>query len=349
MHPSLQTFDSFFEGETNRVARLAAMEVARNPGVRYNPLFIFGGTGTGKSHLLNAIAEEIVGADPSIRLYCDNYSAFVSGSDEYVETGERQLFLSRLSFHDVILIDDLVVDEDWVRFQHEMIDWIDRFIKEKKQLVFTSNRPLLQMTPIDRRFLARVQRGLVVYLRGGGKTVRREIILRAFEEKGVRPEEEAIEHLVDLPVADVRELTGIINRLLLSLEAEDARLTSSWCAARLRRMADRGEIRRLEIPAAVSPPVRAEATREDISSVPDTPVIEVPDMDEELELPEGTDEKPAVEESESEEASVVGVTDKRETVGGIDGVEVDAADLIDETERLILEWDREEDRLLDDL
>lgn len=119
------------------------MEVARNPGVRYNPLYIFGGTGSGKSHLLNAIAEEIVGADPSIQIYCDSYSAFANGSDEYVETGERHLFLRQLSFHDVILLDDLVADEEWVRFQHEMIDWIDRFIKEKKQLVLTSNLPLL--------------------------------------------------------------------------------------------------------------------------------------------------------------------------------------------------------------
>ncbi len=392
---SRQTLGNFIVGRENRAAHLAALEAGRNPGRRYNPLFIYGAAGHGKSHLLNAIAGEITDNDRSLSVYVDSYSAFSTFMKDSVGAGKGPSLDEYLSSVDALLLDDLASDDMWLRFQKGMLHWLDRFIRSDKQVVFTADRPLLRLIPLDGRFLSMIQRGLTVPLGVPGRRVREGIISLLVEREGLEIDDDSLSCLGGLPVSNVRELEGILNRIVLTRRAEGVELTRSWLERMLREMTDRGEIRRLDIswpeetpslevepsePVTARPGERVAVETEELSveTVADSAIEEEIEKElgsealEELNM-ESLDEmealeeleKEALEELEREALRDLGMSAEEATAvdaakagsgpegdggrGEVSEVEDKESEGPDESEGLIMEWDREEDRLLNEL
>jgi len=391
---SRPTLDNFIVGGKSRAAHLAALEAGKNPGKRYNPLFIYGGTGYGKSHLLNAIAGEISDNDPSARVYISTYNDFSALLKDPSGTGNNPSVGDLLSSMDVLLLDDLQNDDMWQTFQEKMITWFDRFIQEEKQIILTSDRPLFQLLPLEGRFLSRIQRGLVVPLGEPDRSVKEGVVSLLMEREGLEIESNSLSCLGGLPVSHVRELEGILNRIVVSLKAEGKELTRPWLKKMLTGMMDSGEIRKLKLPETEEivpgekirkePLVvyREEGPVLEEEELPGTVVadsIVEKEIERELEaetldkLEEGTPgeseenilEEDSVDELEREilgelemdveeqEDPDTGEDDSGQKGDGSKGktsaIEGEEMIGLDESEGLILDWDREEDRLLNEL
>jgi hypothetical protein len=372
---SRPTLDNFIVGEESRAAHLAAFETGKNPGKRYNPLFIYGGNGYGKSHLLNAIAGEISDNDPSTRVYIGTYNAFSALLKDSTVTGDNTSVNDLLSSIDVFLLDDLQNDDMWLSFQKELIVWFDRFIQEEKQVILTSDRPLLQLLPLEGRFLSQVQHGLIIPLGEPDRSVKEGVVSLLMEREGLEIDVDSLSCLGGLPVSHVRELEGILNRIVVSLKAEGNELTRSWLEKMLNGMMDRGEIRKLELPRPAEVVPRETERKEPVVVYrEEDPVLELEELpgtvvadsivEKEIEKELEKDTSGELEEEELEELEEDTIEElEREVIGeleedsGLEGdgkekvsvIEADELIGLDESEGLIMDWDREEDRLLNEL
>lgn len=348
---SRQTFDDFVVGDRNRSAYMAAIEVAKNPGIRYNPLFLYGGTGTGKSHLLSAIAREVAHNDPSMRIHYMSYQALSAKLHESLETGTRGQIHQILSKVDVFLLDDVRSDDSWLAVQQELIDWIDRFIQEERQIVFASDKSPLALDPYEEKFLSRIQRGLVVSLEQVDRAVKRKLIARWLEAEGIDFADETLDLLAELPVVDIRELAGIVNRLLVSLSANRATWTGEWVTTTLRQLIGTGEIRKFRVTPTVRPAEKTVREEWFKTAGPEEPelneILSIAEMDVQL-------KKEPLEDEDSDTGVDRGVV-SAQTIGEEEieakaGAKKDQKLLeIGEAEGFFMEWDREIDRLLDEL
>jgi chromosomal replication initiator protein len=372
------TFDTFIVGEPSRAAFLAAREAGRRPGTRYNPLFLYGGTGTGKSHLLQAIAEEITARDPSVQIYRESYPVFAARLREAVEGGREASLREHFSFYDAFLLDDLDNDDAWLAVQREIAGWIDRCVREERQVVLTASRPLSVLVPLDDRFLSRIRQGLVVPLGGLDRRVREEVVSMILEGDGIDVPDDVRGLLGDLPVTDMREMVGIVNRLAISLKAEGVEPERPWVIRTLQRLVRDGEIRRFRVKGPDSPLFAGDVTRVEVTLDGEGRIVETgkavgPDG---VGRGEGVTHGPetatvGAEEPAREGAGVGDVpgpagaspgtpdaagaapvgpeTGETEGAGGVDLPEEGASIEFDESDGFILEWDREEDRLLNEL
>ncbi len=350
---SQPTFENFIVGKGNKAAYLAALEVGKSPGKRYNPLFIYGGTGTGKSHLLKAIAEEIVRNDPSTSIYMETYRKYSELLDNVLETDDINRFREEISHADLFLLDDVRSDKMWTSVQQELLDCMDISMREENQIVFTSSEPLLKLTPLNEKFLSRFQRGLVVPIVGGDPKIKEAIVSLMIEEEGIEIEADALDLLRELPITDVREFIGIVNRLFIDLKLGDERLTKTWLIKSLQMLMKRCDVRRFNITTEEQPQSRefmvSERKKKDLFAEAETSV--------EFHFADHFLEKLDREEVVKEEGQVEGPP--RVEVGQFTGEE--SEDLegetkenqesleVDESEGFIMEWDHELDRLLNEL
>jgi len=354
---SRQTFDNFIVGATNQAAYLAAVEAGKNPGLRYNPLFIYGGTGAGKSHLLRAIAGKLEEGGAPVEICVESYLAF---SRRLLESnGESQVdrWRAHATRFDAILLDDCRSDAAWIPFQNEMVDLIDRFVQEGKPLVLTSIHSPYDLQPVEERFLSRLRRGLIVSIGRPDRAMKRTMISHLIGRSAAEISDEALDYLADIPVADARELQGIVNRILIASEAEKASLSRPWLVKTLRGLIRSGEVRMERIVPVEEPlfeafipeeerfrPVKvSEAAPEATAAAPEAvSAAPVGGIGGPLPVSDGE----GLTEEDFEVVSVTG-----EETGG-EELESEARSLrpdIGESEGLILDWDREIDRLLNDL
>ena len=298
---------------------------------------------------------------------------------------------------DVFLLDDLQTDDMWLPFQEKMIAWFDTFIQEEKQIVLTSDRPLLQLLPIEGRFLSRVQHGLIVPLGEPDRSVKEGVVSLMMEREGLEIDADALSCLSGLPVSHVRELEGILNRIVISLKAEGNELTRSWLEKMLLEMMSSGEIRKLELPRPEEIKPRETERKEPLVVYREEgPLLEQEELSgtvaadsivereiereleaenlEELEEDASGEsdedllknlEENSVEELEREvlgelevESEEQADSDTEEDDYGLEGdgskektsaIEGEEMIGLEDSEGMILDWDREEDRLLNEL
>jgi chromosomal replication initiator protein len=340
-----QSFDNFITGRDNKIASLAAKEVARYPGRRYNPLFIFGGPGTGKTHLLYAIAGEMDRRDPSLLVSMVNYHA-ITGCPGGVDGEDRRGMIRETWISsDALLVDDLCADGQWMDFQLEMLEVVDELIRGEKQVVFASSIPPGELVPSVERFISRIRSGLTVRIGASDQEIKERMALRLVEGAGVKAVGSDLIPLIDLPVEDIREFMGIVKMVLLYLEADGSRLTRTWLVQTLRRMVRMREIRKFIISPAEEASHEGVKGREgrvvnvDEGMPAGVPVGEHPagEVGGSSEAPEGMQTRPAIKDMEVEEGTSPEVAQ---------ATDIQARD---ESEGFIMEWDREEDRMLNEL
>ena len=209
------TFESFVVGAGSRMAYSAAMNVAERPGARYSPLFIFGATGLGKTHLLHAVGHEILTRHPQQRVALLSAEQWVN---EFIETAHDKRFEAfRKRFRDdvdVLLIDDIQFLAGKTQSQDEFFHTFNALYEAHKQIVVTSDRYPHEIAGLEDRLKTRLQWGLVTDVRPPDAETRRQILTRKAIDLGCALPTEVLDFVASSITTSVRALEGALTRLV---------------------------------------------------------------------------------------------------------------------------------------
>ena len=208
------TFDRFIVGSSNEFAHAAALSVATNPGRSYNPLFIHGESGLGKTHLLYAIAHTIHRDHPDYRIVYIRGDAFTNELIKAIREGKNQEFREKYRSTDVFLMDDVQFIAGRDSTQEEMFHTFNTLYEEKKQIVFTADRPPKEMARLEDRLKTRFEWGLLADIQSPDYETRMAIIKNKAIRLGIELPEEALKYIAENITANVRQIEGTVNKIL---------------------------------------------------------------------------------------------------------------------------------------
>ena len=207
-------FDNFIVGSANRLAVAAARAVAESPGAVYNPLFIYSGSGLGKTHLMGAIGNHAVGRGENLDIEYVSLEDFVEQLSAAIASGEGERFKQRYQRVDVLLIDDMQFLTGRRETQTELLRLLNAMQGSGRQIVMSSDRPPAEIADVDERLITRLSGGLIVDIGTPDFETRIAIMRAKCEERGVRFWPGVVEELGRLEFRNVRELQGALNRLI---------------------------------------------------------------------------------------------------------------------------------------
>ena len=208
------TFDSFVTGKANQLARAAAIQVANNPGSSYNPLFLYGGVGLGKTHLIHAIGNQILADNPNVKIRYIHAEQYVR---DVVTAYQRKGFDDFKRYYhslDLLLIDDIQFFAGKSRTQEEFFYAFEALIAAKKQIIITSDTYPKEITGMDDRLISRFDSGLTVAVEPPELEMRVAILLKKAEQEGVTFSDDVAFFVAKHLRSNVRELEGALRKIL---------------------------------------------------------------------------------------------------------------------------------------
>ena len=208
------TFDNFVSGRANQLARAAALQIADNPGVAYNPLFVYGGVGLGKTHLLQAIGNTVRQANPNARISYIHANDYV---DDVVKAYLNKQFddlKRRYMSLDLLLIDDIQFLAKKDRTQEEFFYVFNSLIENKKQIVITCDTFPKEISGLDDRLKSRFAWGLTVAVEPPELEMRVAILLAKAQAENVKLDENVAFFIAKQVRSNVRELEGALKRVI---------------------------------------------------------------------------------------------------------------------------------------
>jgi chromosomal replication initiation ATPase DnaA len=219
---------SFEEGTSNQMAVRAADAVIVEPGHRYNPLFLVGPSGVGKTHLLNAIGNELtLRLGTPGRVACVGAQVFIDELITALQDGNIERFRARYRVADALLIDDVQFVASKERTQDELFHVFNHYHSAGKQLVFASDTQPKAIEGLEDRLRSRFEGGLVAEMSLPDRVLREKLFRRFLTDARLEAPRELIAYLADRPATSVRELMGTVQRLRAGMESSGASLTLS--------------------------------------------------------------------------------------------------------------------------
>lgn len=240
-------FETFIEGSTNQFVKSAAMGVASRPGMSYNPLFIHGGVGLGKTHILHSIGHYIQENHKGLRVQCITTESFIN---ELVDNLRNKSIDRMKRFYrsdvDVLLVDDIQFLQNRLNFEEEFCNTFETLINQRKQIVITSDKPPSQLK-LSERMIARMEWGLVAHVDVPELETRVAILQHKAEQKGlVIPSTVAFfiaEHIYN----NVRQLEGAVNRLSAHCRLMDLKITEEFVEKTLQEMLQQAPTQKISV------------------------------------------------------------------------------------------------------
>ena len=208
------TFDRFVVGASNKFAHAAARKVADNPGENYNPLFIFGNSGLGKTHLLYSIAHTIHANHPEYKIIYVKGDSFTNELISAIREGRNQEFRDKYRGVDVFLMDDVQFIAGRDSTQEEMFHTFNTLYELKKQIVFTSDRPPKEMLRLEDRLKTRFEWGLLADIVPPDYETRMAIIKNKSIRMGMDLPDYIIQLIAENITANVRQIEGTVNKIM---------------------------------------------------------------------------------------------------------------------------------------
>lgn len=208
------TFDSFVVGSGNRFAHAAALAVAKSPGDKYNPLFIYGAVGLGKTHLIQAIGNYVKKTRPRIKVYYTSCEKFLNEMIDAIQNGRTIQFKNRYRSKDILLIDDIQFLENKEGLQEEIFHTFNSLHDAGRQVVITSDRPPRGINGLEERLVSRFQWGLVCDLKPPDIETRIAILQKKAELSGVSVPSDVLLFIAENIRSNIRELEGALVTLL---------------------------------------------------------------------------------------------------------------------------------------
>lgn len=205
-------FDNFIEGASNQFVKSAAMGIANRPGRSYNPLFIHGGVGLGKTHLLHAIGHYVREHHKKLRIQCITTEGFINDLVDSLRNKSVDKMKRFYRTLDVLLVDDIQFLQNRLNFEEEFCNTFESLINQNKQIVITSDKPPGQLK-LSERIVARMEWGLVAHVGIPDLETRVAILQHKAEQKGLKIPNSVAFFIAEHIFSNVRQLEGAINRL----------------------------------------------------------------------------------------------------------------------------------------
>jgi chromosomal replication initiator protein len=216
------TFDNFVVGKSNQLAKAAAQQTGENPGKAYNPLFIYGGVGLGKTHLMQAVGHAILARDPGARVAYVHSERFVSDMVTALKHNTMNDFKAAYRTLDALLIDDIQFFAGKDRSQEEFFHTFNALLEGQKQIILTCDRYPKEVNGLEERLKSRFGWGLTVAVEPPDIETCAAILIRKADDSGARLPEDVAFYIAKSIRSNVRELEGALRRVLAN-----ARLTGT--------------------------------------------------------------------------------------------------------------------------
>lgn len=240
------TFDTFIAGESNRLAYAGALDVSEVPGQRYNPLFIYGDTGTGKTHLLHAIGNAV--KDKGLQTLLISAEQFTNQFVVAIKNNSVHDFQLKFRSADVLLIDDIQFLSGKVQTQECLVHIFNDLYADNRQIVFTGDQPPQAITSIATKLRSRLESGLVAYISPPDMETRLAILQAMSNHLGMSIPSEVLYFLATQFQHNVRELQGALNRVASYAKLSSSRLDMQLAKEALADITSKGSPRSI-VPA----------------------------------------------------------------------------------------------------
>ena len=207
------TFENFIVGSSNDFAYSACQAIVDNPGTKYNPLFLYSGVGLGKTHLIQAIGNQIIMNDPSSRVLYITMETFINEFVHYIRFKDRD-FSSKYRNVDVLIVDDMQFIAGKEKIQEEFFHTFNELHQKNKQIIITSDKPPKSIPTLTERLRSRFEWGMMIDIQMPDFETRCAILEAKAHLSGVELEKPTVEYLANNFRTNIRELEGALNQLL---------------------------------------------------------------------------------------------------------------------------------------
>lgn len=235
------TFENFVVGGSNELARAACYVVSQNLGKIYNPLFIYGGVGLGKTHLLQSIGNEILKKSPQTKVKYITSERFTSELIDSIKNQKINDFKENYQKIDLIIIDDIQFLSGKEKTQEEFFHIFNHLYQLNKQIVLSSDRPPKAIPTLEERLRSRFEGGMIADVSSADFETRMAILRKKSEELSLDIETAALEFIASNIVNNIRELEGALNRVLVSSQLSNEKLTLPFVSSCLSELVSSGK------------------------------------------------------------------------------------------------------------
>ncbi|MBU1037132.1 chromosomal replication initiator protein DnaA [Patescibacteria group bacterium] len=218
-------FDTFVVGKGNELANAAAKAVAEKPGFSYNPLFIYGGVGLGKTHLVQAIGNYLLEKKLKNKILFVTSEKFTNDYIQAIKSGQTEKFKNTYRQVDVLLIDDIHFISGKEQTQEEFFHTFNALHQNNKQIVLSSDRPPKAIPDIEQRLVSRFEWGMIADISSPDLETRIAILEAKSHEKNITLKPEIIEYLAKNIQNNIRELEGALNRIIAHYQLNKTEIT----------------------------------------------------------------------------------------------------------------------------
>jgi chromosomal replication initiator protein len=212
------TLDSFVVGSSNDFAYAASQAVAKNPGTKYNPLFLYGGVGLGKTHLMQAIGNEIYKNDNSKKIEYLSIESFTNEFIDAIQKKRNSAFTDKYRSVDVLIIDDMQFLAGKEKTQDEFFHTFNTLHQANKQIIISSDKPPKQLTSLEDRLISRFEMGITVDIQPPDLETRSAILQTKAQAQGVILPLDVIDYVARHAQQNIRELEGALTKVIASYE-----------------------------------------------------------------------------------------------------------------------------------
>lgn len=243
------TFDTFVVGKGNQLAHAAALAVAEEPGVFYNPLFFYGGVGLGKTHLMHAIGHQMLENRPNAKVKYVTSESFANDFINSIQTKRQEEFRQEYRNVDLLLVDDIQFFADKVGTQEEFFHTFNALYDDKKQIVLSSDRLPNEIPKLQQRLVSRFKWGLSVDITPPDFETRIAILRNKAESEHLDIPSETLSYIAGQFDSNIRELEGALMRVQAYSSMNHTKITTSLAAESLKSLNGKDHNNKLTIPA----------------------------------------------------------------------------------------------------